>query len=196
MKYLFATLGIIIFATFSCLANDTQSIGIQASVGTINPTFNIAVTPVDAATDSWGTTDETPPYNMNFGTLTADTANNILVADTYFAVGVGIVSNVPWTLRHTATSIAGSGGDLDDNVNVSFVSTNGSSDTSLAKLSYANTKGGVNYTDADFGSGRWLRIYYGIATGDSGDAPGAEPIPIDQPTGAYSGTVNLSVTAR
>ncbi len=197
MKHLLVILSVMILGAFPCLASDAESIGIQASVGTINPTFNIAVTPVDAATDAWGTTDDTAPYNMDFGQLTADTVNNILVADTYYAVGVGVVSNVPWTFTHTATSITGSGEDLDDNVNVSFVSTDGSSDTSLDKLSYANAKGNVTYTDADFASGRWLRIYYGIATGEEGgDAPGAEPIPIDQPTGTYSGTVNLSVTTR
>lgn len=194
MKYLLATLSVMILVAFPCLANDAQNIGIQASVGTINPAFNIAVTPINAATDAWGTTDDTSPYNMDFGELTADTVNNILVADTYYAVGVGIVSNIPWTFTHTISSITGPGGDLDDNVNVSFVSTDGSSDTSLDEVSFANS-GGKSYTDANFSAGRWLRIYYGIASGE-GDAPGAEPIPIDQPTGAYSGTVHLSVTTR
>ncbi len=196
MKYLLTILIMSMLVTLPCLADDTQNIGIEANVGTISPTFNIGVTPVNASTDAWGTTDNTPPYNIDFGTLSADPVNNILVSDTYYAVGVGVVANVPWNITYSATTISGPGGDLNDNVNVTFVATDGSTDTELDKVAYSSALGGVSYTDASFGSGEWLRIYYGIATGATDDAPGAEPIPVDTPTGSYTGTVTLSVTAR
>jgi hypothetical protein len=198
MKYLLTALILSLIFVAPCSAQDTQSIGIEVSVGTINPTFNIAVTPINAETDAWGTAVTSPPYNIDFGTLTADTENNILVANQYYAVDVGVVSNVPWTVSYSATSITGPSGNLNNNVNVTFVgTTGGDSETELSKTSYANAMSGVSYTDANFGSGEWLRLYYGIGTGEtSQDAAGVEPIPIDTPTGNYSGTVTLSVTAR
>lgn len=170
-------------------ANDTQDITVQATIESLNPAFDIAVTPIDATTDSWGTTDDSPSYTIDFGTLNADYDNNILLPDDYYAVDVGIVSNTGWQVTHDATGL----GELNDNVNVTFVTTDGSTDSELEKVSFSNSNG-QSYTDSDFGTGEWLRIYYGIGTGDGNDAAGVEPIGLDTPTGTYQGTVTLTVT--
>jgi hypothetical protein len=66
--------------------------------------------------------------------------------------------------------------------------------TQLQKVSYGNSNN-VAYTKAQL-SGGWLRIYYGVGTGDPADpdAPGVTPIGLDTAAGTYNGSITITLT--
>jgi hypothetical protein len=63
----------------------------------------------------------------------------------------------------------------------------------LSKFSFANSNSKA-FTKAQLAGG-WLRIYYGIGTGEAGkDAAGVTPIGLDTPAGTYAGSVTITLT--
>ena len=67
--------------------------------------------------------------------------------------------------------------------------------STLQYISYASSNN-VSYTKTQIGTGNWLRIYYGIGTGDplKPDATGVTPIGADKPAGTYTGSVTITLT--
>ncbi len=171
-------------------AATSQTVNINASVPLLAGSLSVGVSKITGST--W-----TSATSISFGTLTWNTTNHIFLADSYFAVDIGVVDNsgTAWTITHTRTSLAGNGSNLDNKVNVSFnKQTDSTHATELQKVSYGNSQS-VAYTKAQLAGG-WLRIYYGVGTGDPAkpDAAGVTPIGIDTPAGTYNGTVTITLT--
>ncbi|MCX5699731.1 MAG: hypothetical protein NTX01_08565 [Candidatus Omnitrophica bacterium] len=136
---------------------------------------------------------------LDFGILKWTTTNNIniFLPTCYFAVDIGVQDNSgsTWTIIHEFTSLNNSsGGNIDDKVNVTFANqadkTHG---TTLLYTSFLGS-GNISYTKEALGKG-WLRIYYGIGTGNltKPDASGVTPIGMDTPYGQYSGSVKITL---
>jgi len=111
----------------------------------------------------------------------------------YYVLDVSVDSNASsWTLTHTRTSLASGSNTLDDNVNVTFYNKTGSStEALLQKVSFDNSNN-VAYTNSTL-TNKWLRIYYGIATG-SDDATGVSIIGSSAAAGTYTGSVTLTLS--
>jgi hypothetical protein len=176
--------------TAGAWAATSQTVNINAAVPLLAGGLTVTVSKVTGTT--WATAT-----SISFGTLVWNTTNKIFLPDSYYAVDVGVTDNsgTVWTLTHTRTSIAGNGSNLDNKINVSFnKQTSSTASTELQKVSYANSQS-IAYTKTQL-SGGWLRIYYGIGTGDptKPDAAGVTPIGIDTPAGTYSGTVTITLT--
>jgi hypothetical protein len=143
---------------------------------------------------------------VDFGQLSLDTANNVYrPADGgYYAVDVSANNNTgSWTLLHTTSPVNLQGSTanpiptLSDKINVTFVkqptSTNltGTASTLTGGyLSYANSNS-FQVTSGTIGTGYYLRIYYGIGTGTTGEP--AVAVPATQPSGNYVGQVTLTI---
>lgn len=172
-------------ATITIKASIPSQQGLTATISRIEPGAG------QGGSDLWTTVSE-----MDFGELVYDSDNGIFRSPVYFAVDVGVNANSgSWTITHEANSITNGSDNLDSNINVVFVAqrSDGSS-TQLAKRSYGNSN---NYevTQSQVGSGAWLRIYYGIATGQN-DAPGVTPITMEKAAGDYQGSVTLTLTVN
>ena len=189
-----------------CLAADSTTITVNASIPTQNPQLDVTVSRVIPA-DCTGQNDTnwTIDSAVNLGTLIWDTTDSVFRASRYYAVDVAVLDNTPtnWTLTHDATTLSNGTDDLDDNLNVAFEKQlDDTTSLPLAKMSYANSDGRA-YSEAVL-SGGWLRIYYGvsngIAPGDPNpngcviDAVGVTPITMEKSSGAYSGSITLTVT--
>lgn len=203
-----------------CLAAQSRIINVTAVIPTVNTGMNVSIYKIIAA-DCTGTIDTSWTPNqtaINFGTLWFDSQNNIFRTGTnltngfYYAVDIGVVDNTGtvWTITHTRTSLAQGGNDLNSNVNVVFkkavfVDATHTNETELAKVSYQNSNS-IAYTKTALAGG-WLRIYYGVATGNlpgnTGgpggvqcvpDATGVVPIGLNKPAGTYAGSVTLTLT--
>ena len=139
----------------------------------------------------------TPVSSLEFGNLNYDEANGIFTSDSYFVVDVGILANSPsWSVKFDATSITNGSVNLDNNVNVTFMKQVTSTDPGerIAYLSYADSKGKSFVKNAI--SPGWLRIYFGIATGDPAnpDAPGVSLLTVGTYTvGNYNGNINVTL---
>ncbi|MDD5120490.1 MAG: hypothetical protein PHR84_04195 [Candidatus Omnitrophica bacterium] len=172
-------------------AATSQTVNVNATVPTMTGGLSVTVSRVTG--DVW-----TSATAISFGTLVWDTVNKIFLPSSYFAVDIGVTDNsgTAWTVTHTRTSLARSaGGNLDNKVNVSFVKqTSSTASTDLQKVSFGNSQS-IGYTKAQLAGG-WLRIYYGIGTGDptKPDAPGVTPIGLDTAAGTYNGTVTITLT--
>lgn len=193
-RILMLALALVFGVTGLCLAAQTKTINVTASVPQVTGGLNVTVAKINADTDHWDQVGDIP---IAFGTLTYDTENGIFLPDYYYAVDVGVIDNsgTAWTLTHTRASVKKDAtNNLDNNINVTFVKqVSDTSGTELKKVTFANSNN-TAYTKANLAGG-WLRIYYGIATGKSGqDAPGASPVTIDKPYGTYAGTVTITVT--
>ncbi|MBI4982088.1 MAG: hypothetical protein HZC15_02935 [Candidatus Omnitrophica bacterium] len=185
-----------------CFAATTQTLNVTANVPLQSGGLTVAVSKIDSKNTCTSVGDQWYPgqAGIAFGTLTRNTEYNIFVTQYYYAVDVGVDDNsgAAWTVTHTRTDFKkDASNNLNSNVNVTFFKqTNATTGTQLKKVSYANSDN-VSYTKAQL-SGGWLRIYYGIATGDPEegctDASGVVPIPVSKLAGAYSGTVTLTVT--
>ncbi len=155
--------------------------------------LSVAISRIDK-NNNWHTADE-----IFFNSLHYNTDYGIFLSDDYYAVDVGVLSNaVDWTLSYTATSVVGPNNyKLDKHINVTFVKQISDSEAQeLTKVTYGDALGPLSFNKADL-QGGWLRIYYGIATGDQQtDAPGAAPITTDVPAGLYSGTITITLTTR
>jgi len=172
-----------------CFAVETKVVDVKAYIPQQN---GLSVTVTRIVNEVW---DTTPSSSIDFGTLTFDAVNKIFAASCYYAVDVGINSNqAAWTITHTRTSLVNGTDNLDKSVNVIFVKqTSNTASTPLDKLSYADSNNKA-YTKTAL-SGGWLRIYYGIATGEvAKDAPNTQVIGATQTYGNYAGQVTLTLT--
>lgn len=192
-------LSLVIIVPFTFAAkSDTATL--QAVVPS-DVTLEITVSNPD--TDPW---TEIPSKVMDMGTLKLDTENNIYRPDTasgtpsYFVIDVSAIANGGTGYRIDVTTAApkldGTGAGLGKNFNVTFVATNGSTDTQLDKISLTNANGKQYSSPANIPSGKWLRTYVGMATG-SGDGTGVEvATPANTAAGTYSGgSITYTMTA-
>lgn len=191
----------IILAGLAGLAfgNDTTTKLISASISAQDG-LDVTISKINANGTGDPSDDTWIPGNqssMAFGALTFNPTHSIFMASHYFAVDVGVNSNTAnWTLSHTTSSIGnGAGSNLDSNVNTTFVKQLDSLTTGWEnKYSFANSNG-IAYNKTQL-SGGWLRIYYGIATGDPAypDNTGVSVITMEKSAGSYSGTITLTLT--
>jgi hypothetical protein len=172
-------------------AADTATVAVNAAIPQQNG-LTVTVSKVLVADNSW-----TPATSIDFGSLTFDNTNSIFTADSYYAVDVGISSNdADWGVKHTTSSIVNGTETLDNNVNVTFIKqldAATSDPNPLAYVSFANSNN-QEFRKAAIGTG-WLRVYYGIATGNptTPDAPGVTPIGSAKTYGSYTGSVTLTL---
>jgi hypothetical protein len=172
------------FAQFS----EQEKFDIRARIPQQNG-FTVAINRIQGST--WNSRS-----SVDFGDLFYDNVNGIFLSNYIYAVDLGVTANLPnWTVRHDRTSLVDttSGANLDENINVSFVKQLSSiSDEALDKVTYLDSNN-KTFTKDQLADG-WLRIYYGIATGESSnDATGASPITVDKPAGTYRGEVTLTL---
>ncbi len=142
-----------------------------------------------------GTTWTTGQTNIDFGSLIFDTQNNIFMGTSYYAVDVGINSNAAdWQIKHEVTPITNGTETLDENINVVFVKQlDDYNATELRKVNFAESNGATFFKNQL--AGGWLRIYYGLATGEPGkDAANSKPIVATKTFGNYQGTVKITLT--
>jgi hypothetical protein len=192
VKALVFLLGVSLLS-LNLFADDQFSTTISATVPSMGE-LDVSISRIDVPGDVWNKNQT----SINFGTLSWDSTNHIFVANNYYAVDVGInVNTGSWTLTHNVTSVkhATQNVNLDKNINVTFMNQiNDTNATQIKKVVYSDSNG-VQIADSQITG--WLRIYYGIATGDANkDASGATPIGMDKPAGTYSGTVTLSLTVQ
>lgn len=190
-------------------AAQTKQLVVKAVVPTQAQSLRLMVMRVDSKNTEIPDDDtfEAPVENraVDFGTVTADTTDNIYRARFYFAVDCAVLDNSGnnWTLTQTKTPVQKDAlNNIDSNINVVFVKMIKNPDgtetqTELVKKSYANS-GGQAHTRDQLKTGSlqgWLRIIYGLATGTPAtDAPGVVPLPLDKPSGTYQGAVTLTLT--
>jgi len=183
----------VVFCAAGAWAASSQSINVNASIPTMTGGLSVTVSRVNGL----GSAIFTPASSIDFGSLTWDTVNHIFLPENYYAVDIGVTDNsgTAWTITHTRTSLAGNGNNLDNKVNVSFnKQTSATVSSELQKVSYGNSQS-ISYTKAQLAGG-WLRIYYGVGTGDptKPDATGVTPIGLDTPAGTYNGAVTITLT--
>jgi hypothetical protein len=186
----------------ACFAQESKNVDVLAEVPQQNG-FTVSVSKII------GTAWTANQASIDFGTLVLDPALKIFLAQggAYYAVDVGVSSNVAaWTITHTPVSIANElspTDTLDNHINVSFVKQLTSTTSEVIQMvSFANSN--KPFTKAQL-SGGWLRIYYGLGTGEiktdpSGnkipqDAPGVTPVPPTQTFGKYRGKITLTLTS-
>ena len=131
-----------------------------------------------------------------FDDLSYNTEYHIFLPQHWYVIDVGVNSNASnWTISYTATSIVGPNGyKLDNHINVVVLKqTEKNGYTLLKKCTYGEMLSAS--FDRSQLLGGWLRIYYGISTGDEEiDPPNAEPITVDVPAGTYTGTITITLT--
>ncbi len=180
---------VVAFCATNAWAASSQTVTVNATVPTVTGGLTVSVSKVTG--DVW-----TAASSISFGTLVWDTVNKIFLPASYYAVDVGVTDNsgTAWTVTHTRASLANGTNNLNNKVNVSFnKQTSSTVSTELQKVSFANSNN-VAYTKAQLAGG-WLRIYYGIGTGESGkDAPGVTVIGLDTPAGTYTGSITITLT--
>ncbi|MDD5668742.1 MAG: hypothetical protein PHE58_01745 [Candidatus Omnitrophica bacterium] len=173
-----------------CFAADPKYVDVQAEIPSQDG-LSVSISKVQNGT--WSTDTK-----IDFGTLKFDNANKIFTGQWYYAVDVGVNSNAAdWTIKHDVSSnvqLVGGTDTLNDNINVTFVKQL-SSGTSPELLKCTLTESnGRSYTKSSL-SGGWLRIYYGIATGESAvDAANVKTIGTDKPSGVYKGQVKITLS--
>jgi hypothetical protein len=180
---------IVAFWATTSWAASSQTVTVNAQVNAVTGAMNVNVSKITGTV--W-----TPATSISFGTLVWNALNKIFLPDCYYAVDVGVLDNTgtAWTLTHTRASLANGSSNINDKVNVSFnKQTSDTASTELRKVSFANSNG-IAFTKAQL-SGGWLRIYYGVGTGEAGkDAAGVTPIGIDTLAGTYTGSVTITLT--
>lgn len=147
----------------------------------------------------------TATTNLDFGTLTLDTTNNIFVPAHFWVIDVGANGAGSPDIAVTYTDTANPNGALNNGTGlgrrgtISYAEVVTNADLSQTvnlirgeSLSQANTSGGVNETAFDNG---FLRVSVGVATGDPALQEGnATPFTALDNPGNYSGTVTLTAT--
>lgn len=190
MLKILLVLVMVLVSTSMCFAVTTKVININATVPSQN-TMTVTLSKVVGTT--W-----TAATAADFGILTLDPVNNVYGAGAYYAADVGVSSNATaWTVTHTRGSIVNNSvtpaQNLDASINVTFMKETGATSTQLSKVTFVNSNN-VAYTNTQLAGG-WLRVYYGIATGDpANDAAGALPITLTKAPGAYAGTATITLT--
>lgn len=116
--------------------------------------------------------------------------------DSYYAADVGVNGAGPWTINHEvqgADFLTGGDDALGDNVVVTFVrQVDSTTSQNLDQVAIMNANG--RSYDSTTLSGGWLRVYYGIATGDASEPSDVTPIAPTQVGRSYSGTVTFTLT--
>ena len=116
--------------------------------------------------------------------------------DSYYAADVGVNGAGPWTINHTvqgADFLSGGDDALGDNVVVTFVKQlDSTTSQQLDQVAIMNANGRTY--DSTALSGGWLRVYYGIATGDTSEPSDVTPVAPTQVGRSYSGTVTFTLT--
>ncbi|MFH0917530.1 MAG: hypothetical protein V1830_00170 [Candidatus Omnitrophota bacterium] len=180
---------VVAFCATSAWAAQAQTVTVNATIPTITNGLSVTVSKITGTV--W-----TAASTISFGTLIWDTVNHIFLPASYFAIDIGVTdnSNTAWTVTHTRASLAKGTDNLNNKVNVSFVKqTSDTTDVPLQKVSFGNSQS-IAYTKAQL-TGGWLRIYYGVGTGEAGkDADGVTPIGLDTPAGTYTGSVTITLT--
>lgn len=183
---------IVAFCATNVWAAATQTVAVSATVPTVTGGLSVVVSKVIGTTF-------TPASSISFGTLTLDPVNNIYTTtdQSYYAIDIGVIDNTAtvWTVAHTRASLVSGANNLDGKVNVSFVKQTSSTVSSLLqKVSFTNSQS-ISYNKTALAGG-WLRVYYGLGTGDPAnpDATGVTPIGLDTPAGTYTGSVTITLT--
>lgn len=180
---------ILIFGLISIsFAGDAQVLTPQA---VIPPTSGLSVSIFKVVGTAW-----TPgQVSIDFGSLVYNMRYNLFMGACYYAMDVHVSSNaVGWQIKHDTTSISNGAETLDENINVAFMKQLGDYDAKeIIKLNFAESNGRI--FDKTQLSDAWLRIYYGLATGEPGkDAPNAKPVTPTKAFGNYQGTVKITLT--
>ena len=174
-----------------CFAATT--IRIAASIGEVHE-MDVVLNKVVGTT--WTQITNLLTEGMDFGGLTKGT-DNVFRSDAYFVVDSPVTSNrSSWTITHTRTNFQrDTSNNLNNNTNVKFMKVNNATDAETlltgGYVSYENSNNKI-ISSSDLVDSR-LRIYYSIAAG-SGDASGVSVITTDKPSGAYAGTVTLTLS--
>jgi hypothetical protein len=180
---------IVAFCATTAWAASSQTINVSATVPSRAGGMTVSISKITGTV--W-----TTATSIGFGTLVWDTVNKIFLPDSYFAVDISVEDNTTtaWTVTHTRASLASGANNINNKVNVSFnKQTDSTTATELQKVSFANSNN-IAYTKAQLAGG-WLRIYYGVGTGEAGkDAAGVTPIGLDTPAGTYTGSVTITLT--
>ncbi len=220
MKTLFKMGAALMMAALFAMPCFAQTTPVNYQVTATVPTqfgLIVSATSIDAngtpgpSDDIWGT--PVPNGNVSFGTLTLDTDNMVFISSSYYAVDVAIIANSGWTsLLHSATSVTNGTDNLDNNINVTTIAcsivgtdecaTSGTTAIDIQKLSYTSAMSmTVTPVDVDIDiAGQWLRIFYGLSSGNDplnpqyDDNPGVSPVPASQPSGSYTGTITLTLS--
>ena len=208
MKKLVALLVLIAIAgsTSICLAASTASVNVDAFVpAQLELTSWIVAAPpgvMPYETGSYSTS------TMNFGDLVFDDTYNIWTATKYFTVFLmATTSGRPYRIQQTNTGFSLGDSLLNDSL---IVTPDYISDDEIVKdVAQGTIPDGDSYGVAGLacstnkviyngnsGKTRIARAYYGLATGDTDEPAGAEPITGDQLTGAYSGEITFSVVLQ
>ena len=180
---------VVVFYAINSWAAVSQTVTVNATIPTMTGGLSVTVSKVTGTV--WTTAS-----SISFGTLIWNKTNNIFLPTSYYAVDIGVTDNTgtAWTVTHTRASLANGTNNLDNKVNVSFnKQTSSTVGSELNKVSFNNSNN-KGYTKAQL-TGGWLRIYYGVGTGETGkDASGVTPIGLDTPAGTYTGSVTITLT--
>lgn len=189
---------VVAFCATSAWAASSKTVTVNATVPQVTGGLSVSVSKVtgEDIDGNGGVWDDTAT-SISFGTLSWDSTNSIFLPDSYYAVDVGVLDNSgnAWTVTHNRQSLASGTNNLNSKVNVSFNKQTTKADgQELSKYSFGDSNGKA-FTKAQL-SGGWLRIYYGIATGNPNkpDATGVKPIGLDTPAGTYSGSITITLT--
>lgn len=196
----------------SFAAISTGAMTVSADVPLLTQALNVRIYPVSVdvnGVETWGSA----VGNMSgFGGIAPNFTYNIFLAAKYYAVDVSVTDNSgnEWYITHAISSIkrGATTDNLDYNTNVAFSKVTKSPtdptdptkdvDTLLPVGKKAFAESAVTSSTAlsktALGGG-WLRIRYGIATGEATkDATNAKPIGLDKRNGTYSGSVTITLS--
>ncbi len=181
----------LVFASSALADTYSQSVIIKAIVPEMQG-LDVAISRVhvEGNDEKWEHASE-----ICFDDLSYNTKYHIFLPQHWYVIDVGVNSNASnWTISYTATSIVGPNGyKLDNHINVVVFKQKEKSQTLLKKCTYGEMLSAS--FDRSQLLGGWLRIYYGISTGDKKvDPPNAKPITVDVPAGTYTGTIILTLT--
>lgn len=187
----FVFLVLILVMASVCLAQDSANGTVVVAVD-IPQQQSLSISIAKVEGNVW-----TKVNGLEFGDLVYDEVNQIFTSRSYFAVDLQIIANTPtWSIIHTCTSVTNGTTNLDKNLNVVFVNQKtADSAEEIEKVSYS-TSNGKSLSKSKFSQGGWLRVYYGLATGDiAKDAPGVTPLINSNSAGAYNGNVSFTLTS-
>ena len=208
MKKLIATLVLIsiVSSVSICPAATTASVGVQATVPQqLELSSWIRYAPPGVDPYGTGSGDAT---SLDFGTLAFDDTYNIWTASKYFTVFLRATSSGrPYRIEQTNTGFVLGSTTLNNNLIVT--PDYQSADEIVSGTAQGAIPSGDSYGAKDLALGtnkviyngtaglaRIARAYYGLATGETGEPSGAEPITGDQISGTYAGTITFSVVLQ
>jgi len=207
MKKLIAMLVLILLASSPsiCPAASTASVGVTATVPR-QLELGSWIRYAPPGVDPYGTGSGNAT-SLNFGTLVYDNANGIWTATKYFTVFLlASSSGRPYRIQQTNSGFSKGSTNLNNSLIVTpdYIAEDeivtgvpqGSIGTdSYGSKSLALAVNKVIY-NGNTGRARIARAYYGLATGETGEPSGSEPITGDQVSGTYSGTITFTVALQ